>query len=111
MGHLIATTPPLSLKPAAPVSINLKSDWNTVWTAIGAGTGVSALMTAIGAFIVVASLVRWVWQRRSGQGGNGHRHVVINTLIGLVLMAPAALIPIALTVVDAVLNGIGNKIL
>jgi hypothetical protein len=109
MGNLIATTP--SLKVSNWTNVNLAGDWKTVWNAIGAGTGVSALLTAIGACLIAINLVRWVWQRRSGQGGNGHRHLVIGILIGLVLTAPDALIPIALKVVDAVLNGFGSQIL
>jgi hypothetical protein len=114
MGNLIATTPsgtPPSLKVSNWTNVNLAGDWKTVWGAIGVGTGLSALMMAIGACLIAINLVRWVWQRRSGQGGNGHRHLVINTLIGMALIAPAALIPIVLTVVDGILNGIGSQIL
>lgn len=100
----------LHLLMAEPTKINLAGGWDTVWSAIQSAIGnqLTALLTAVGVLIVVASLFKWMWdRRRSGGGGMGQSSGVLwSLLVGATLSAPGLLIPIFLTILDAIANAV-----
>ena len=90
-------------------SVNLVTGWNTVWSAVQTALGpLSTLLTAIGAVMVVGGILKWIWDRRRGGGGQGHAALFWTILIGAILASPELLIPFFLTVADFIINAIVN---
>lgn len=89
--------------------INLSGSWNTLWSSVeGAiGSKLTTLMAVIGTLIVVLALVKWAWDRRRGQGGGqGSGAIWGALLVGAILSAPGVIIPVGLTIVDALANAV-----
>lgn len=86
-------------------NVNLAAGWTTVWSAIQSAIGsqVTALLTAIGVILVVGAILKWIWDRRRGGGGN-HSHLLYTLLIGGILAAPDFIIPVILTILDTLIN-------
>ncbi len=92
--------------------INLESSWNTLWGNIQQSVGsLLTILGYVGMLLVVGSVLKWLWDRRRGQGGQGfqaHSHVVYTLVLGAVLAAPDVMIPWMLGALDAVANGISS---
>jgi hypothetical protein len=88
-------------------SIDFVSSWTTAWNSISAPLGsFTKFIGAIGALMVVAGVVGYVWERRrSGAGGN-HQKLIWTIIIGAILSAPGVMIPVVLVIVDYIVNGI-----
>lgn len=84
-------------------NVDFVSEWNTIWGAVGSALGpINGLLSLVGAILVVAAVVKWVWEKRKGSANHGPLlHTII---IGAVLMAPNVVIPIFLTLIDAIVN-------
>lgn len=97
--------------PTAPSSkIDLVSNWNTVWGKVKSAGGLGPLdniLLAVGAILILLSILQWLWKRRTGQSGN-NQHVAWTLLLGAFLMLPQVLIPAALTIVDVIVNAIAS---
>ncbi len=66
----------------------------------------------IGAAILAISIATYVWQRRRGGAGaggkGGSKAVIMSAIVGGILVAPGALIPLMLGAIDAILNAFIN---
>jgi len=92
---------------ATVTTINLVNGWNTVWTAVSSALGpLSTLLTAIGAILMVGSILGYLWERR--KGGKDHSKLMWTLLIGAVLAGPTLLIPMFLHIADFVANSIAH---
>lgn len=90
-------------------SVNLVTGWQTLWTAINNALGpLAALLTAVGAALIVVAILGWIWERRRGGGGAGHQKLFWTLIIGAVLASPDLLIPFFLTIADFIINAIAN---
>lgn len=96
---------------AAASKVDLSSGWNKFWTELEKASGIQGiftLMTAIGALMVVGSVLKWMWDKRrsggGGGGGKGSEGVLWTLVVGCMLAAPNLLIPAILTVIDIVAN-------
>lgn len=90
-------------------TVNLRSKWNEFWGAFKDSTGMDqiiALASFIGVGLIAWSLLKWAWDRRRGQGGGGRggQGVMGSLVIGLVLIAPEILFPVALQIMDVIAN-------
>lgn len=97
--------------PTAPSSktIDLASSWNKVWGSVKSVSGFSSLdnvLLAVGGILILLSILQWLWKRRTGQPN--HQHVAWTLLLGAFLMLPQVLIPVALTIVDVIVNAIAS---
>jgi len=91
-------------------TVNLSSSWSTIWTTLSNVTGFSKLqwiLTVVGVFLVLGSILKFVWAKRTG-GQGGHQHVMWTLFIGAILMLPDVLIPVLLTIADALINAIAG---
>jgi hypothetical protein len=91
--------------------VNLSGDWSTIWSSItksGSGFGsISPLITLFGVVIILGSILRWAWARRTGASGGGeHKHVFGTLGFGVLLMAPGVVIPLFLDFADVIINAI-----
>jgi len=88
-------------------TVTLVAGWTTVWSAVTSALGpLSALLTAIGALLVVFSIVGYIWERRRGSGN--HSKLAYTLLIGAVLASPDLLIPMFLHIADFVVNTVAG---
>lgn len=89
--------------------INLKGGWDKVWGGIetSIGTQLTGLLTVIGVCIVIGAILKWMWERRRGGGGMGQTGGIMwSLLIGATLASPTVIIPIFLTILDAIANAV-----
>ena len=82
-------------------TLDLKSGWDKLWTTLTGGTQIGTLLAAVGIAIVVGFLIKWFWDKRRGSGGKFPTMAVI---LGAVLAGPTLLVPVIITVVEAVIN-------
>lgn len=90
-------------------TVNLASGWNTLWGALSSVIGgpVMTLLTVIGVVLVLSSVITYFFQKRRGGGAMQGLGVVMWTLVcGALLAAPQAIIPLALTLLDFIINGL-----
>ncbi len=88
-------------------TINLAAGWATVWNPIKAALGpLSALLTAVGVLVVVAALVKWIWDKRRGGGGGGTSAIWWAVGVGVLFAAPDLVIPLLLGILDAIANAV-----
>lgn len=92
-------------------TVDFVSQWNTVWSAVNSALGpVSNLMSIAGTILVVFAAGKWLWERR--KGGANHGHLIWTLVVGALLLAPNIIVPVVLTILDAVINavlGIGTS--
>ncbi len=89
--------------------VDLAKSWSTVWTDVSGATGFSkfsSLLAIVGVLLVVFSIGRYLWQRRTGQ--SQHQHVLWTLVVGGVLVLPDVLIPALLAIADVIINAIIN---
>jgi len=93
-------------------SVNFASDWNNFWTSIsGSLGGLTKVLGIIGLLLVVGSVLKWFWDRRRGNVGQGfqaHSHVVYTAVLGAILAAPDFMMQWILTLVDVIVNAISS---
>lgn len=97
--------------PLAGKTFDLEGSWETLWTGIKGSTGqqVWTLLSVIGVAIVVGALIKWIWDRKRGGGGRGlgNTGAIWGALaVGALLTAPEIILPILLTILDAIVNAI-----
>ncbi|WP_022894566.1 hypothetical protein [Agromyces subbeticus] len=90
--------------------VNLSGAWDTLWGAIqGAiGSGIGLALTIIGLCLVLAAVLKWIFDRRRAGGTGQTSPMWWAIFIGAILAAPGAVIPILLTIVDALANAAVN---
>lgn len=91
--------------------VNMSRTWSDVWDSLDRALGpISDLIAGIGVILVVFSVVKWLWDRRrgggGGMGGGQASGVMWTLLVGAVLIAPSVLLPLILTILDAVVNAV-----
>ena len=89
--------------------VNLAAGWNTLWGAISSVIGgqITLILTIIGVVMVIAAVGTWIFQRRRGGGVTQGLGAILWTLIaGALLAAPQVVIPLILTILDLVINGL-----
>jgi hypothetical protein len=96
---------------AAPViiqaasNIDIASQWGTLWAAVTSGApGITNILMAVGALLVIGSLVMWAIKRRTQRGLGDMTAVWGSLLIGALLLAPSVVIPIVLKLIDIIAN-------
>lgn len=91
----------------AATNINFVGSWNQFWSAVsGSITGLVTLIGIVGMLLVVVGVLGYVWERRRGGGGGGHSKLGFTILVGAIAAAPTVVIPVLLTIVDFVANGL-----
>lgn len=90
-----------------PKQVNLLAGWNELWGRLSASMPpkVSELMLIVGAALVVFSIVKWLWGKHRGsksKGGGGS--MAWTLMIGALLAAPQAVIPMVMATADFVIN-------
>ena len=86
---------------------NLAAGWNTLWGALNIPPQTTVLLTVVGVLIVIAAVFKWILERkRQGSQGMGQSSgpLLWATLAGVAIAAPALIIPIALTLLDWIIN-------
>lgn len=86
--------------------VDFRGGWDSFWSAIESAIGSQAvnLLTIIGLALIVFAIFKWVWDRRKGGGGGGGAGLIWMIVAGAVLAAPQVLLPIALQIVDWIVN-------
>lgn len=66
----------------------------------------------IGAVILAVAIIAYFWQRRRGGGGGGgkggSKAVILSAIVGGILVAPGALLPLLLGIIDTIINAFIN---
>jgi hypothetical protein len=90
-------------------TVNLAGSWDKVWSSVTSTSGYSKLqwaLTVAGLVLVLSAVLRYFWHRHKGQGQG--QHVFWAVVVGAVLVLPGVMIPVILTLVDAVINAIAK---
>lgn len=100
-----------TLMPAAGSAdkIDLKGNYEEFMSTIAGGDLQAFLKVAawVGAAILGLAIFKYVWNRRRGGGkggGGGSAGVLSAAIVGGILVAPNALLPFFLGLIDAVMN-------
>lgn len=88
--------------------MNLVTGWNTLWSSFTAGTGIGTVLAVAGALIIFIFVVKWLWDKRRGQGGAPFPTMAV--ILGLILAGPTVTIPAILTLFQAVMDIVINII-
>jgi len=94
--------------------VNLKGGFEDVWNGLqgeGAFKNIMTLVTAVGAVLVVGSILKWLWDRRrsgGGGGGRGSEGILWALALGATMSAPKLLLPIMLGILDTIANGVAG---
>lgn len=66
----------------------------------------------IGAIILAVAIIAYFWQRRRGGAGGGgkgsSKAVILSAIVGGILVAPGALLPLLLGIIDTIINAFIN---
>lgn len=99
-------------------TVDLSSGWTSVWDGLkgdGAFAGVMNLLTAVGAVIVVMAIAKLLWEKRRGGGGGGGGMgggktdgIMWALALGAILAAPNLILPVMLTILDTIANGVAG---
>lgn len=90
-------------------TIDLAGGWNTLWGALNIPPAMMTLLTVVGVIIVIGAILKWVFERkRQGSQGMGQSSgpLLWAALAGVAIAAPALIIPIFLTIIDWIINGL-----
>ncbi len=83
--------------------VDLKGGWDTFWGAVSAPlSDLVNLLTVIGALLVIGSIIVYFWRRR--RGGDTPAPLMWTLLVGAILCAPDAILPLFLGLLDAIAN-------
>lgn len=105
------------MNPSEPVieaaELNLRGNWDTIWSAISGDSDVTKLLGIFGTIIVIAAIVGFIWAKRRGDGGGGgggNQHqgrtkfLIGALVVGTLMAAPSVILPLALGIADLVGN-------
>lgn len=87
--------------------VNLAGGWNTLWSAISGAIGgsVMTLLTIAGVILVLFAVTKYVFDKRRGGSASQGLGIVLWTLVaGSILAAPQVILPLALGLLDLVIN-------
>lgn len=89
--------------------VDFSGAWDSLWMHLSAGMSpaMTDLMTWAGAGLVVWSAIRWLWSRHRGTLKKASDFLWTLT-IGVILLAPGAIIPIFMNLLDALVNTVLN---
>lgn len=96
--------------------IDFSGAWDVLWSAQNLSSEAERLLTVAGGGLILYSIITFVWQRhrgrpdRGGRGNSGGNSLGWTILLGCLLAAPGALIPLLLTGIDAVANTVLNAL-
>ena len=117
-GWLMLTTLTTILASENGDTVDLRGGWESVWNGLKDGNpafaGVMNLLTAVGAVIVVMAIAKLLWEKRRGSGGGGGMGggktdgIMWALALGAILAAPNLILPVLLTILDSVANGIAS---
>ena len=85
----------------------LVDGWNKFWNAVPNSAGGSTLLAIAGGAIMAWFLFSWFWKKTRGGGGGGNAMQGFPWWpmgVGLLLTAPAFLIPTVLRVIQAIIG-------
>lgn len=82
--------------------IDLASQWNKLWGALGSSQFLG-ILSFIAFLIAVVAIVKFFVDKQRGRGGDNQK-LIWTAVVCMVLAAPGTIIPIALKIVDWVLN-------
>lgn len=86
--------------------IDLVGPWTTLWDTLTSGwSGLAMAMSLLGVALIVIAVLAWAWARRKGgQMNQGSDKIVGAMIIGGTLAAPGMLIPLALRLLQWVVQ-------
>lgn len=93
----------------AAETVDLSHSWDQFWGSFRTAVGedLLTLITMIGMLLVVGAILKWLWDRRRGNGGGGMggaNAILWTLLLGATLAAPGLLIPLFLNLLDGLAN-------
>ncbi len=87
----------------ATSNINLAGSWSSAWSSLsGPLGGFTNFLGIIGMFLVVMSIVVYIWERRKGNGN--HTKLIWTLAVGAVLASPNFVLPAILGILDFIVN-------
>lgn len=93
----------------AAETVDLSLSWDQFWGSFRTAVGeeLLTLITMVGMLLVVGAVLKWLWDRRRGNGGGGMggaNAILWTLLLGATLAAPGLLIPLFLNLLDGLAN-------
>lgn len=90
--------------PMAASSGSLAGNFTTFWNTLkGQWTTLPTLLTVIGMILVIAAVVKFVFAKARGKGGDA-KELVISVLVGAFLLKPDIVIKIVLSFADGIIK-------
>lgn len=84
--------------------VNFSANWANLWSTLSPQlASILQFVGVVGIIIVVVSLITYAVQRRRGSGGNTGA-VIGACILGALLCSPQVVIPIALIILDILIN-------
>lgn len=105
----MAYTPVTEVQLLAAGEVNLRGNWDKIWSAVAGDSKATLILSIIGTIIVVFSVIMWFWAKRRRNPGSMAEHGSSRALIGamgvgILFVAPGILIPLCLGIFDIVAN-------
>lgn len=82
--------------------------WTAFWRAItqGAGPEFTTFLTMIGVALIIGFTIAFIVSKVRNTGGDQGKKLLYGVLTGAVLLAPGAILPGLLTIIDLVVNAL-----
>jgi len=90
-------------------SLNLVAAWNSLWARLTAwAPGLGTVLAVIGMAIIAFAVAKYFWDKRRGGGAGGFPWML--TLFGMLLAGPTIIIPVVLSIVQALFVVVVNMV-
>lgn len=90
--------------------MNLTTGWNDFWNTLTGGNGLGTVLAIVGVAIIVFFIAMYAWQKRRSGGGGGGGFPVMAVVLGLLLAGPALVMPVILSLLEALFQIVVNII-
>lgn len=87
------------------MKISIADKWDDLWgTVEAAAPNLTNVLSFVGIALAVWAVVKWIMDSRNGGAGRASKPMTGMLVFALLLTAPGIVVPIALSIIDIIIN-------